>query len=228
MLKHNLADSSPRVTHLGTDGLLLDVAGANYDALRQQRIWALARRLRSDGSTFRCVEVVPGVNNLLVTFDPIEIHPEVASATLLDAWTHVQPDLGASREITIPVVYGGDVGEDLKSLAQSAGLTVEHYVRQHSNAVYSVTCLGAMPGFCYMAGLPAELVAPRRAVPRARLAAGAVIVGGALAGVMPCTAPSGWHALGHTDLVLFDLNRTEPCLLAPGDKVRFVPTEILS
>ncbi|WP_323745978.1 5-oxoprolinase subunit PxpB [Diaphorobacter caeni] len=213
---------------MGISGLLLDVAGATYNERSQQRIWALASRLRSSESPLSVEEVVPGVNNLLVVFDPLAIHPEAVRAHLLEAWHTSQPDEEIGREISIPVTYGGDVGEDLPSLAESAGLSVAQYVQRHSDALYTVTSLGAMPGFCYMAGLPGELAAPRRSVPRQRLAAGAVVVGGALAGVMPCTAPSGWHALGHTELALFDVNRSTPCLLAPGDRVRFVPKGIVT
>jgi hypothetical protein len=33
--------------------------------------------------------------------------------------------------------------------------------------------------------------------------------------------PGGWHLIGRTPLALFDPARESPCLLAPGDRVRF-------
>ena len=51
---------------------------------------------------------------------------------------------------------------------------------------------------------------------------GSVIIGGAQAGIMPQTAPSGWHVLGRADIRLFDAAAGEPSLLRPGDVVRFV------
>jgi allophanate hydrolase subunit 1 len=43
------------------------------------------------------------------------------------------------------------------------------------------------------------------------------------AGIYPQASPGGWHLLGRTDAVLFDPDREPPALLAPGDRVRFVP-----
>ncbi|MET0290579.1 MAG: carboxyltransferase domain-containing protein, partial [Pseudoxanthomonas sp.] len=35
----------------------------------------------------------------------------------------------------------------------------------------------------------------------------------------------GWRLLGRTPLTLFDPTRAQPCLLSPGDTVRFVPID---
>ena len=87
--------------------------------------------------------------------------------------------------------------------------------------------VGAMPGFPYLSGLDPILTIPRHAQPRGRVPAGAVIIGGAQAGIMPITAPSGWHILGQTRLSLFDPERSRPAMMAPGDQVRFVIEAIL-
>ena len=79
-----------------------------------------------------------------------------------------------------------------------------------------------MPGFVYLSGLDPSLARPRRASPRAHVPEGAVMIGGAQAGIMPCTAPSGWHILGMTDVKLFDAYRAEPAAFRPGDRIRFV------
>jgi allophanate hydrolase subunit 1 len=41
-------------------------------------------------------------------------------------------------------------------------------------------------------------------------------------GVYPRESPGGWHLIGRTDAVLWDVHRAEPALLAPGTRVRFV------
>ena len=41
--------------------------------------------------------------------------------------------------------------------------------------------------------------------------------------VYPLATPGGWHLVGRTDAALLDVGRTPPVLLAPGDRVRFLP-----
>jgi allophanate hydrolase subunit 1 len=42
------------------------------------------------------------------------------------------------------------------------------------------------------------------------------------------TTPSGWHMIGRTEAVFFDPLRDPPCLLKPGDRVRFRAVEVLA
>ncbi|HEY2140310.1 MAG TPA: carboxyltransferase domain-containing protein, partial [Chthoniobacterales bacterium] len=77
------------------------------------------------------------------------------------------------------------------------------------------------PGFPYLTGLPPELATPRRATPRKEIPAGAVGIGGTQTGIYPRKSPGGWNIIGCTPLLLFDVTRTSPALLHPGDEVRF-------
>ena len=211
---------------VGDSAILLTVGGARFDRSVQDRLQALAEHL--DGaSTDRCFqEVVLGVNNLLVTFDPLHTSEPRARVQLLESWRLSLAPSGQRAQIEIPVTYGGADGEDLSALAAAAKLSIDDYVRRHSEAVYTVACIGAYPGFAFMSGLPADLAAARRATPRLKLKKGSVIVGGVQAGVMPCTAPSGWHVLGSTDVDMFDIARERHCLVKPVDRVRFTVKEI--
>jgi allophanate hydrolase subunit 1 len=40
--------------------------------------------------------------------------------------------------------------------------------------------------------------------------------------VYPLETPGGWHLVGSTATVMFDLNRNPAALLRVGDRVRFV------
>ncbi|BDB24080.1 allophanate hydrolase [Cupriavidus sp. TA19] len=215
------ADRMPRIHAAGTTALLLDAAAGEFDQAIQERIWALSALL-SGGKVLDGVrETVPGVNNLLVVFDPVLLQPASARARLVGLWETLEVKARPGRDIEVPVLYGADAGEDLPALAAGAGLTIEAFVGLHSAAVYSVACIGAYPGFAFLTGLPARLATPRRQVPRTKVAKGSVAIGGSHAGVMPCTAPSGWHLVGMTTLDTFDPHRSVPCLLAPGDRVHF-------
>jgi KipI family sensor histidine kinase inhibitor len=121
------------------------------------------------------------------------------------------------------VRYGGEHGPDLQRVADHAGLSTTDVIARHAVAEYTVAMLGFAPGFPYLLGLDAALATPRLATPRTRVPAGSVAIGGAQTGLYPQASPGGWNLIGRTDRVLFDPQRDPPALLAPGDRVRFVP-----
>ena len=201
----------------GTGAFLFDVATDGvFDEARQARLLALAGSLTG---IHGIDDAVPGMNNLMVVFDPLVVEAGDIERRLLDGWRRARPAEGEGRPHDIAVVYGGP---DLADFAAGLGLSVDEVVERHSTAVYKVAAIGAMPGFPYLSGLDPRLATPRRAVPRQGVPKGAVIVGGGQAGIMPITAPSGWHILGRTDFSLFDPHRAAPATLRPGDTVRFV------
>ena len=125
------------------------------------------------------------------------------------------------KPIEIPVCYESEFAPDLSLVAKNAGLTEAEVVRQHSSALYRVACLGFMPGFPYLVGLPPSLATPRLSRPRTLVAAGSVGIGGGQTGIYPQDSPGGWNVIGRTPRRLFDPNRAVPALLARGDAVRF-------
>ena len=217
-------DGNYRLTKLGDSALLLDAAGPVFDDLCQAKIWALASTIMSfDGVT----EAVPGMNNLMIVFDPLICDAGRLETELRDLWSGVAPTTEERPVIEVPTVYGGAQGEDLAELAQSKGLSVSELVSLHISKIYTVAAVGAMPGFVYLSGLDPLLATPRRSSPRMSVPEGSVIIGGSQAGIMPITAPSGWHILGHTDLKLFNPNQDPPTAFKPGDRIRFVAERII-
>ena len=162
------------------------------------------------------LEVVPGQASLLISADPLVADLDELAARLPGVVTAAQP--GKAREHEFPTQYRG---EDLAAVAKLAGLEPSEVVRRHTAATYEVAFLGFAPGFAYLTGLDPMLRLPRRAEPRTRVAAGSVAIADAFTGIYPQTSPGGWHILGHCHAQLFDASRTDPVLLAPGDRVRF-------
>ena len=128
----------------------------------------------------------------------------------------------AGRIVEIPTRYGGESGPDLEHVAGHCGRTPAQVIALHCTPLYRVAQVGFQPGFPYLIGLPSALELPRRAQPRARVAAGSVAIAGAQAGIYPHASPGGWHLLGRTSLALFNAANEPPALLTAGDRVRFV------
>ncbi|MDQ0470006.1 5-oxoprolinase subunit PxpB [Labrys wisconsinensis] len=213
-----MAARTPRISLAGSSALLLDGAEGAFDDVTQERVWAVANAaLALEGVH----EAVPGMNNLLVLFDPLATDAHSVGAQLTSLWAGTDARAVGGTHRTIPVHYGGARGEDLAGWAAHCGLSAEEAARRHAAATYTVAAIGAMPGFPYLSGLDPQLAWARRAVPRLKVAEGAVIIGGAQAGIMPITAPSGWHIIGHADIRLFDPQAASPVLLRPGDTIEF-------
>ncbi|MDE9500243.1 allophanate hydrolase subunit 1, partial [Xenorhabdus bovienii] len=73
------------------------------------------------------------------------------------------------KHIEIPVHYNGD---DLTTVAEILGITVQEVIRQHTENEYTVAFTGFVPGFAYMASDASQWNIPRRKTPRTRIPAG--------------------------------------------------------
>lgn len=200
--------------------MVADWTGPNPPDPADLEAWAVAIREQAAA----VIEVVPAFCRLLVRYDADQVtYPELVAAL-----RRVRPDPLARplpRCFRIPVVYGGPYGPDLEEVAALHGLTPAALVALHTATPYRIACLGFMPGFAYLAGLPAALHTPRLASPRRRVAAGSVGIGGSLTGIYPEAAPGGWRIIGRTPYRLFDVRRQPPVAYRVGDAVRFVAVE---
>ena len=195
--------------------------GLNYtapDLDLQRKLWHLAHLLKQN---YACRDVVPGMNNLSVIFDPSQDDGELWLDRLRQYWQKTKASTFSQRRIIIPTQYGGKHGPDLALVAEHAELSIDEVVRLHSEAHYTVYFLGFQPGFAYMGGLPARLTTPRRAEPRLLVPAGSVGIGGSQTGIYPSPSPGGWQLIAWTPVRLFDPSLASPSLLLPGDLVRF-------
>ncbi|CAM3664421.1 5-oxoprolinase subunit PxpB [Roseateles saccharophilus] len=182
----------------------------------QQRIWQLAAALaRTEG----VLGLIPGMNNLTLSFDPLKTDGDALAEAVLTLWRKPLKRQQAGRLVEIPVCYDGP---DLADVAAHCGLTPDEVVRRHSAADYVVYFIGFQPGFAYLGGLDESLHTPRRAEPRTVVPAGSVGIGGAQTGIYPLATPGGWQLIGRSALPLFDPQAEPPTLLAPGDRVHFV------
>lgn len=190
---------------------------------KQQRLWAFADAVRESAGV---AEAVVGMNNLTVFTDGQTDLDELA-ARLKALWPNIRAGAHQGRLQEIPVVYGGEFGEDLAEVAAYHHTTPAEIVKQHTAPLYTVFMMGFQPGFPYLGGLPEALHTPRRATPRTQVPAGSVGIGGSQTGVYPFASPGGWQLIGRTDAILFQTGISPPTLLAAGDTVRFVAERII-
>lgn len=121
----------------------------------------------------------------------------------------------------IPVLYGGELGIDMKNFSEEKGMTADEVINLHTSATYTVFCIGFLPGFLYLGGLDPKLHHPRRTEPRLKIPKGSVGIGGEQTGVYPQESPGGWNIIGNSPVKIFDPSLNNPCPVNVGDKVKF-------
>lgn len=190
------------------------------EPLLQRRLLAMALALRAQPGV---IDVLPGLHSLSLIADLARITPARLEAQARQAWARARPLREQRAERRLPVRYGGSAGPDLAQAADLLGLSAAALVDAHTAPRYEVACLGFLPGFAYLLGLPPALALPRREQPRLRVPAGSVGIGGAQTGIYPLESPGGWQLIGHCAQPLFDPRSDPPSWLLPGDFVRFEP-----
>jgi len=130
----------------------------------------------------------------------------------------VEPPADECADVVIDVVYDG---ADLVEVGRLTGLDPVGVIAAHTGTLWRVGFAGFAPGFAYLVGGDSRLHVPRRDEPRTKVPSGSIGLAGEFSGVYPRESPGGWQLIGHTDAVLWDIDRPEPALLTPGKWVRF-------
>ena len=188
--------------------------------LCRRSIHCLLRRVHERYSA-QGVFAVPGFDSLTIHFQPLQTDVRQLCESLRQLACAEQQEVTVQRLVTIPMCVSSDFAPDLEALSSQRGLSVDAALDLFCATEFVVQLIGFAPGFPYLAGLPEELHAPRRATPRLSVAAGSIAIGGAQAGIYPQDLPGGWNVIGRTPIRMFDEQRQQPCLLEPGDRVRF-------
>ena len=167
-------------------------------------------------------ELVPSYRSLLVVYDPLSISLGDLKRTIRDTYQNLdQTELPDSRTIDIPIVYGGERGPDLESVAQYHHITPQAVIDYHTRPTYRVYMIGFTPGYPYLGEVPDAIATPRRKTPRILVPKGSVGIAKQQTGIYSVDSPGGWQIIGWTPVNLFDPKAQPPSLLMMGDRVRF-------
>ncbi|MEO1774026.1 MAG: carboxyltransferase domain-containing protein [Pseudomonadota bacterium] len=196
----------PRVRTAVVDGFVISFGDRLTESANRA---ALAFRSAVDMADLMGVEETStSLVSAYVRVDPLGIdHAEIRSAldALLkerDWYSAALPD--GRRLWRVPTAFGGDAAPQLAEMAAAARLSEAEAIQSICGQQVRVQTIGFAPG-----GL---CVAIRQLV------------------LFPVATPTGWRQIGQTALRLFQPEQSTPCLLRPGDEVRFdaVSADILA
>ena len=170
-------------------------------------------------------EYVPGYSTLFILYDPLAF-------SFADMVTQIEQGLQEiagenllmrGKKLWIPVCYGGEFGPDLEDVAAYCGLSAQEVIEIHAEPNYFVHFTGFLPNFPFLGGLSRRIATPRLPKPRQQVPSGSVAIAGEQTGFYPIASPGGWRLIGRIPVCLYDLRRTNPFLIQPGDVLRFDP-----
>ena len=164
-------------------------------------------------------DIVPAARTVLVKLDGPR-HQGVIRQRLRKMRVAADEDTPADRsaDVVIDVVYDGP---DLAEVAGHTGLTTAEVISAHTSTLWRVGFSGFAPGFAYLVDGDPRLRVPRRSDPRTSVPAGSVALAGEFSAIYPRQSPGGWQLIGHTEAVLWDIERPSPALLTQGLWVQF-------
>jgi len=200
----------------GDHALLLE-----FDNTDEVLAWSAVIR---DAELVGVLDIVPGSRTVLIKLEDARYQaPTRQRLGKLHVTSAAAPDAPADvrADVEIEVVYDGP---DLDEVARLTGLTADQVVAAHTGSPWRVGFGGFAPGFAYLVGGDSRLEVPRRAEPRTKVPAGSVGLAGEFSGVYPRESPGGWQLIGRiseNQAALWDVDREQPALLAPGMWVQF-------
>ena len=175
-------------------------------------------------------DIILAYDNLTLVYDILDFDSnpylyvnQLVSKFIAEASNHIALN-SASRLIKVPVCYDPSLGIDLEAAAKIANCNIEELIQEHTAHIYTVYCLGFLPGFAYMGDVPKKIQLPRHPQPKAKVVAGSVGIAGKQTGIYPMDSPGGWQIIGRTPIKIFDTIKLS--LFKAGDQVKFNPIDL--
>jgi inhibitor of KinA len=167
-------------------------------------------------------QVVASFCSISISYDPILIRYQhlVNALQQIDMTEQAIVDR-KGKVLHIPVVYGGEYGQDLDDVADTVGLSPEEVIRIHSSEAYLIYMLGFIASFPYCGDLDSRISVPRRTNPRVKVEKGSIAIANRQTSIYPVSSPGGWHIIGRTPLITFDPYSNPPSRFRAGDYIKF-------
>ena len=206
---------------LASDRSILVKFGHEISEEFHQRVFAftdfvLTNRIKS------VVNIHPAYSSVLFTLDLNADLKKILSIIKKSWEASMQTDIPKMRQVEIPVLYGGELGEDMDRVSQHTGLNQSEIIQCHESGLYKVYFTGFSPGFPYIGGMDPSLSTPRLTTPRKQVPAGTIGIAAEQTGIYPLASPGGWNLIGQTPIKIFDWHHPTDLRLRMGDSIKFI------
>ncbi|MAE54942.1 MAG: 5-oxoprolinase subunit PxpB [Pseudomonadota bacterium] len=173
------------------------------------------------------IDLISSYASVLLIFDVPNIsHSEIkrivrASLAKLEESSKKSGVSEEKQVITLPVLYGGENGPDLSTIAKNAGISEREVISIHESKPYLVYAIGFAPGFAYLGEVDPKIATPRLETPRQTVPKGAVAIADRQTAVYPAESPGGWNIIGICPIPMFNSLSPPYMPVSVGDTVKF-------
>jgi KipI family sensor histidine kinase inhibitor len=173
------------------------------------------------------IDLISSYASVLLIFDvPNVSHSEIkrivrASLAKLEKSSKKSGISEEKQVITLPVLYGGENGPDLSTIAKNAGISEREVISIHESKPYLVYAIGFAPGFAYLGEVDPKIATPRLETPRQTVPKGAVAIADRQTAVYPAESPGGWNIIGICPIPMFNSLSPPYMPVSVGDTVKF-------
>ncbi len=173
------------------------------------------------------IDLISSYASVLLIFDVSNIsHSEIkrivrASLAKLEKSSKKSGVSEEKQVITLPVLYGGENGSDLSTIAKNAGISEREVISIHESKPYLVYAIGFAPGFAYLGEVDPKIASPRLETPRQMVPKGAVAIADRQTAVYPAESPGGWNIIGICPIPMFNSLSPPYMPVSVGDTVKF-------
>mgnify|MGYP006196710561 FL=1 len=173
------------------------------------------------------IDLISSYASVLLIFDVPNIsHSEIkrivrASLAKLEKSSKKSGVSEEKQVITLPVLYGGENGPDLSTIAKNAGISEREVISIHESKPYLVYAIGFAPGFAYLGEVDPKIATPRLETPRQTVPKGAVAIADRQTAVYPAESPGGWNIIGICPIPMFNSLSPPYMPVSVGDTVKF-------
>ena len=173
------------------------------------------------------IDLISSYASVLLIFDVPNIsHSEIkrivrASLAKLEESSKKSGVSEEKQVITLPVLYGGENGPDLSTIAKNAGISEREVISIHESKPYLVYAIGFAPGFAYLGEVDPKIATPRLETPRETVPKGAVAIADRQTAVYPAESPGGWNIIGICPIPMFNSLSPPYMPVSVGDTVKF-------
>jgi len=211
-----------KINNIGDSAVVCDFGDEiNQDVNnRVIKVFHFMKKQSALGNIEGILNCTPSYNKLIISFDLQKINSKKV-INFINSIDFSSLNLDQDKkEWTIPICY--EFGIDLVNMSKKLKLDKEEIISIHSKSIFFIYMIGFVPGHPFMGDLDPKLFLNRLKTPRVKVPSGSVGIVEKFCNIYPYESPGGWNIIGKTPIKLFDKkNNTKPCLLSPGDTVKF-------